>query len=197
MSRSPGERTSAPGAVALIGFMAAGKSAVGRAAAGRLGVPFVDTDALIEKRAGNIRAIFEASGEAAFRRLERDVAVEVLSGAVSEACVVALGGGAVLSVEVRRALRSLPHVVWLTAPLDVLWERAGGESGAERPLAQDEAAFARLLADRSRLYAEVASVEILNDGLRPLGTVVDAVVELAGGETPRRRAASGGTEGQR
>jgi len=196
MGRRAAEPASARGAVALVGFMAAGKSVVGRLAAARLGIPFVDTDALIEERAGSVPAIFDAVGEAGFRRIERDVVGEVLDEALREACIVALGGGAVLSGDVREALRRLPHVAWLTAPPGVLWGRAAGAGAAERPLARDEEAFARLLAGRSALYAEVASVEIANDGSRPLEAVVDAVVALARGKTSVPRAHSSGEDGQ-
>lgn len=190
------EPSSASGAVALVGFMAAGKSAVGRLAAARLGVPFLDTDALVEERAGSIPTIFDAVGEVGFRRIERDVAVEVLDEALREVRIVALGGGAVLSSDVREALRRLARVAWLTAPPNVLWGRVAGAAAATRPLARDEEAFARLLAGRSMLYAEVASVEIVNDGSRPLAAAVDAVVSLACGETPGSRARSSGGGGR-
>jgi shikimate kinase len=179
------EPVPATDAVVLVGFMAAGKSAVGRLAAATLAVPFVDTDALIAERGVSIPAIFAAVGESGFRRLERDVAIQVLDEARRAACIVALGGGAVLVGEVREALRSLPHIVWLTAPPAVLWSRAAGRHVATRPLARDEESFARLLAGRSALYAEVASVEIANDGSRPLQAVVDDVVDLARRETRR------------
>lgn len=197
MGMGAGDAPSAPRSVALVGFMAAGKSAVGRAAAGRLGAPFVDTDALIELRAGSIPALFEAAGEDGFRRLESDVVLPVLREALHEQCVVALGGGAVLSGDVRQALRRLPHVVWLTAPLAVLWARASATGASERPLAQDRAAFARLLAERSRLYAEVATAEIANDGSRSVDAVIDDVVRLAGAETSRARAVSRAADARR
>jgi shikimate kinase len=182
MAARAAEPASTVRAVALVGAMAAGKSAVGRLAAARLGIPFVDTDGLIEARAGSIPAIFETVGENAFREIERDVVVEALDRAVRRACIVALGGGAVLSDDVRAALHRLTCVVWLTAPRGVLWRRAAAAGAAERPLARDEETFARLLAARSALYAEVASAEVLNDGSQPLENVVDAVVSLARGE---------------
>ena len=190
MGTGAGEPTSVPRSVALVGFMAAGKSAVGGAAAGRLGARFVDTDALIELREGSIAALFATVGEVGFRRLEHDTVLTVLRGALHQQCVVALGGGAVLSGDVRQALRRLPHVVWLTAPLAVLWARASETGASERPLAQDQATFARLLAERSRLYAEVASVEIANDGSRSVDAVIEDVVRLAGAETSRAQVVS-------
>jgi shikimate kinase len=177
--------------------MAAGKSVVGRLAAARLGVPFVDTDGLIEERFGNIPAIFAAAGESGFREIERDVVVDVLDQAMREVCVVALGGGAVVSGDVRDVLHRLELVVWLTAPSRVLWGRVTGAGAQKRPLARNEEAFARLLAARSALYADVASVKIANDGSRPLGTVVDAVVSLACGETSATLTHTGGEDALR
>ena len=83
--------------------MAAGKSAVGRAAAARLGLDFVDTDAAIEVTHGPIPAIFARGGETLFRELERDVVLDALSAAGSSPAVVALGGGAVTIEAVRAA----------------------------------------------------------------------------------------------
>jgi shikimate kinase len=174
--------------------MAAGKSVVGRLAAARLGIPFVDSDVLIEQRAGSIPEIFDAVGESGFRQIERDVVLEALGQAERDVCVVALGGGAVLNGDVRAALHRLGRVVWLTAPFGVLWGRAAGAGTATRPLARDEETFARLLSARSALYADVASVEIANDGSRPLEIVVDAVVSLACGETRGTRARLSGED---
>lgn len=179
MSGVPVDRASRAVAIALVGFMAAGKSAVGRLAAKRLKVPFVDTDALIEKRAGPIPGIFAARGEEGFRALERDVVVEVLVAALREPCIVSLGGGAVLSGDVREALARLPHVAWLTAPAEVLWARTRAAAPGRRPLAQDEPAFRRLLEERSDLYRGVCSAEVLNDGSRTLASVAGEIVALA------------------
>ncbi len=81
-----------PRRIFLVGFMASGKSSVGRRVAERLGLPFVDVDTEIERTSGRtIRAIFEESGEAAFRERE----AEFLEGIASlPGVVVATGGGA-------------------------------------------------------------------------------------------------------
>ena len=90
-------------AIVLMGFMGTGKSEVGRRLAHRLGRAFVDTDQLVEERAGKrVAAIFADDGEAAFRSLERTaVAVAVARGGA----VIAVGGGAVLDAENVRRLR--------------------------------------------------------------------------------------------
>ncbi len=80
--------------VYLTGFMGTGKTAVGRALAKRLGRPFVDLDARVERAAGtSVARLFEKRGEKAFRRLERSALVET---AGRGGLVVALGGGALL-----------------------------------------------------------------------------------------------------
>jgi shikimate kinase len=149
--------TRAPAAVALVGFMGAGKSAVGRELATALGIPFTDTDELVVARAGAIDAIFAERGEAAFRALEAEIVVAAIAGALERPRVLALGGGAVLSDGVRAALARLRDVVWLAAPAGVLWKRARAAGQAPRPLVTDEAAFGALLAAREPLYREVAT----------------------------------------
>lgn len=150
-------RQSKPAAVALVGFMGAGKSAVGRELAAALGLPFVDTDELVVAHGGPIDAIFREQGENGFRALETRLVTGAVADALERPCVLALGGGAVLSAEVREALARLPHVVWLTAPADVLWARVSAAGQAVRPLAAGEAAFKDLLAAREPLYREVAT----------------------------------------
>lgn len=165
-----------PPAVALVGFMGAGKSAVGRELAAALGSAFVDTDESIVAQAGAIEEIFAQRGEAAFRALEAEVVTAAVADARERPCVLALGGGAVLSVVVREALGRLPHVVWLTAPPEVLWRRAQAEGQSVRPLAADEGAFRALLATRESLYAQVAT-EVVDTATRPAAAVA---AEIAG-----------------
>ena len=78
-------------AVALVGFMGAGKSAVGRELAAALGIPFVDTDDLVVAEAGPIPSIFAERGEAGFRALEARIVTAALREAAERPCVLALG----------------------------------------------------------------------------------------------------------
>jgi shikimate kinase/3-dehydroquinate synthase len=136
--------------IVLVGFMGAGKSTAARDVAAELGLDAVDADALLAERLGtSIDAFFARHGEAEFRRREEALSLELLGG---DGRVVALGGGAVESPRVRRALRD--H---LTILLDVDAETAWGRvRGSGRPLARDRAAFAALLERRRALYEEVA-----------------------------------------
>ncbi len=163
-----------PPAVALVGFMGAGKTVVGQELAARLRLPFLDTDAAIVAAAGPIPGIFEERGESGFRKLEAEVVVRELEAVARAPKVLALGGGAVLSDDVRRALGRVARVVWLTAPPEALWARAAG--GDSRPLARDEQSFVALLRAREPLYREVATVVVDTSGRSP-GAVADAVVK--------------------
>ena len=91
--------------VVLIGFMGTGKSEVGKRLAGELGWSFEDSDLWIQKRAGRtIPEIFKQSGEAHFRRLEREVVAEL---ADRKSCVIATGGGVVMDpINLRRLRRN-------------------------------------------------------------------------------------------
>lgn len=107
--------------VVLVGMMGAGKTAVGKALAARLEVPFLDSDAEIETAANmTIAEIFERDGEAFFRDRE----TEVLDRLLEDECgILSTGGGAFLA-ERNRALVSAKGVsVWLNADLRLLWNR--------------------------------------------------------------------------
>src|SRR3546814_11596084 len=83
----------------LVGLMGAGKSAIGRRLATRLGLPFVDADQEIERAAGcTIEDIFEMYGEPAFRDVERRIIARLLREPV---CVLATGGGAFMDIDTR------------------------------------------------------------------------------------------------
>ncbi len=126
---------------------------------------------------GPIPTIFAERGEQGFRALEAEIVTAALADAEERPCVLALGGGAVLSAEVRAALRRLEHVVWLTAPASVLWSRVAASGAAERPLAVEEQTFGDLLAAREPLYREVASRSVDTDD-RPAAAVADEIAAI-------------------
>jgi shikimate kinase/3-dehydroquinate synthase len=137
--------------LALIGFMGAGKSTLGREVARRTARPFVDTDEQIETQHGPIAELFER-GEPEFRRLEEEVVAEAIAGPDS---VIALGGGAVLSPRTRERLQTRAFTVYLEVEVEDAWERA---RGSNRPLARSEDDFRRLHESRRSVYAETADV---------------------------------------
>ena len=162
--------------VVLVGLPAAGKTSAGRKLARRLGVPFADSDALIEARDGRtIPQIFLESGEPVFRALEVEVIAEALA---SFEGVLALGGGAVLSSETRERLReSGGPVVHLVTTVDAALSLVRGGRG--RPVLGDDPArrLAELEAERAPLYAEVASVSVRSAG-RPMMHIVEDLVAV-------------------
>ena len=135
--------------LALIGFMGAGKSRLGRELARLTNRPFVDTDEEIEKRHGPIGELFER-GEPEFRQIEEHVVAEALAGPTA---VIALGGGAVVSESTRKRLRRTAFVAWVTVDVDRAWARVR-KSG--RPLARDREQFGRLFDERADLYDVLA-----------------------------------------
>ena len=138
--------------VVLIGFMGTGKTAVGRALAARLGLAFVDTDAVVEERDGRpVARIFAEDGEERFRRLESEA---VASAGDRDGTVIATGGGVVLRPENMARLRRHGMVVALRAAPEAIVARVG--TGADRPLLGDrpEERVRRLLAERGPLYQD-------------------------------------------
>ena len=136
--------------IVLVGFMGAGKTTLGEQFATTVERRFVDVDREIERQGDSIAAIFERDGEAAFRAREAAALAAVLAG--GEKLVVAVGGGAVETDDVRELLRSA-FVVWLEVDPATAWGRV---SDTDRPLARDEAAFTALWERRQPLYREVA-----------------------------------------
>lgn len=107
--------------VVLVGMMGSGKTAVGRALAQRLHVPFLDSDAAIEEAAhATIAEIFARDGEPFFRDREAEVIARLLAGPPA---VLSTGGGAFVAERNRAAIAARGVAVWLQADLDTLWER--------------------------------------------------------------------------
>ncbi len=124
------------GGIVLIGFMGTGKTAVGRRLAGALGLPFVDTDTLIEEQAAtSIPDLFRTRGETGFRAIEKQVIRSLADG---ERRVIATGGGAVLDPDNFDVLRSLGPVIHLSAPAPTILARTKGDAGVRPLLAGDD-----------------------------------------------------------
>ncbi|SIS78767.1 shikimate kinase [Roseivivax lentus] len=116
--------------VVLVGMMGAGKTAVGRALAQMLRVPFLDSDAEIETAAAmSIAEIFARDGEQFFRRRESEVIARLLAG---RPAILSTGGGAFMQENNRRLISEKGVSVWIDADLDLLWQRVRHKS--TRPL---------------------------------------------------------------
>jgi shikimate kinase len=194
--------------IVLVGFMGAGKTTVGHLLSTRLGVPFVDSDLVIEQRSGlPVRQIFAEDGEPAFRALEHEVIVGLLDG---PDLVLAVGGGAAEHPVTRALLArgddpadlaapgggprpprrlATAQVVYLEVGYDQAMARVGGDPG--RPLlARPD--LAATYQRRLPLYAGIATLTVATDGRRPETIAADILARLvtepaASGRAPYSR----------
>ena len=146
--------TPAPAAIALLGLRGAGKTTIGKRLAKRRRVPFVELDKRIEQAAGlSLGELFTLHGEDYYRRLEREVLQEVLTGGTP--MVLATGGGLVTSADTFALLCRGAVTVWLRASPEQHWNRVVRQ-GDRRPMVDHPQAMAdlrSLLAAREPLYA--------------------------------------------
>ena len=136
----------------VVGFMASGKSTVGRHLADALGWSFFDTDDEIEKAENtNIASLFDTRGEAEFRRIE-SLIIRQHVGWIERGrpAVLALGGGAFAQPANRELLLGNGMAVWLDCPLELVRRRVVLTS--HRPLARDPEKFAELYHARRECY---------------------------------------------
>ncbi len=174
-ARAQSERSerARPERIFLVGFMAAGKTAVGKALAELLGYRFVDLDQEIEADAGlSVRDIFEHRGEEAFRELERRALRQTAS---DRGLVVATGGGTPIAEENRSLIRRLGRSVWLKADFDTILARLDERGLCQRPLFRDPAQARRLYRQRHPAYrAADLGIEI-----SPRDTVGEVAARIA------------------
>lgn len=158
-----------------------GKSTVGRLLSRRLGLPFLDSDHVIEERLGcTIRDYFAREGEQAFRDVEQQVIAELATGAP---CVLATGGGAVLREANRRVLHDHGQVIYLRSTPEEVYRRTRHDTA--RPLLQVADPLGRLRAlhaERDPLYRETAHF-VIDTGRPSVPTLVNMILmqlELGG-----------------
>lgn len=179
-------------AVALVGFMGAGKTTVGRELAARLGWRFEDLDDLIRARAGrNIEQIFQQQGESGFRDLERQVMREVLTAENSGPLVLALGGGAFIEEPVRQTLSEAEiPAVFLDASAEELFRRSE-QPEVIRPLRRDREQFRQLHEQRRSTYLK-AELCIETEG-KEIAAIVEEIISGLN-LVPRSNSVSGACE---
>ena len=162
--------------VFLVGPMGAGKSTIGRLLASELGLPFRDSDRVIEERTGaDIPWIFDMEGEEGFRDRESMILSELAS---EPGAVIATGGGIILRSQNRDVMKSAGFVCYLTASIEQLVERTSRDK--KRPLLQVENPRQKiidLLAQRDPLY-QSASDFIVNTDRRAPKAVAQEVARL-------------------
>jgi shikimate kinase len=150
----------------LIGYRACGKTCVGKKISGFLGLPFYDTDEMIQRKTGKtIRQIVKEGGWPAFRKSEKATIGEV---ARQDGTIIALGGGAVMEPGNVEALKGKGRFVWLQAEEETLRRRMKGDGASTEqrpplmiPGKEDEK---ELLAKRGPVYRSLADLIIDTTG---------------------------------
>lgn len=169
--------------IILIGFMGAGKTSIGEQLAYFKSQKLIDTDRMVERKAGmTISEIFERSGEAEFRRLETEVLKELLAQSGGE--IISVGGGLPLRVENRQLLKKLGVVIYLKVRPETVLERLEGDS--TRPLLlgeHREETVKDLLAHRDPIYESAAHLAIPVDG-RTVEQIADEILKAMDMEYP-------------
>lgn len=165
--------------IVLVGMMGVGKSSIGRRLAARLGVPFVDADAEIEKAAGmSIADIFARHGEAYFRSGEARVIARLLDSGPQ---ILASGGGAVMNADTRAAIKAKGVSIWLKAEIDVLLRRVA-KRRHERPMLQTDdpsETLRELLIAREPVYAQADLTVQSHEG--PHDAIVAEIMQALSG----------------
>ncbi len=165
--------------IVLVGFMATGKTSVGKILAKKLSCPVIDVDHCIEeKEKRKISDIFAKDGEPFFRKLEKDTIREIAQG---QGVIITTGGGAVMDPENMEALRKTGWIVALFAKPETIFQRA--RSSHHRPLLKVEDMLAeinRLLTIRKPFY-EKSDFQFDTDG-RSAGQVAQLILETLEGK---------------
>lgn len=161
--------------VAMVGMMGAGKTAVGKAVATKLGVPFLDSDSEIERAARRtVQEIFARDGEPFFRQREAEVVARLLE---TKKGILSTGGGVYLAKVNRENISQYGVAVWLDASLDLLWSRVRHRD--TRPLLRTEnprATLADIYQKRVPVYAG-AELRVPCGSRLSIDAMADRVIE--------------------
>jgi shikimate kinase len=176
----------------LVGFMASGKSTVGRILANKIGFPFIDIDDVIESRERlPIWRIFEMKGEPYFRELETRELITLTEQALKEGLVIATGGGLPCNPGTLSYMKSHGRVVYLKAGVDEIIERTG--EGETRPVFQRLGRHGdirenveRLLRERELYYLQ-ADITVPNSSGRDPDDVSEDIIKALKSIPPRYR----------
>jgi shikimate kinase len=173
--------------VVLVGMMGAGKTAVGTALSRILNIPFLDSDEEIAKAANmSVAEIFKRDGEAFFRARESEILMRLLGSPPS---IISTGGGAFLAPQNRIAISTHGVSVWLSADLELLWQRVRHKT--TRPLlrtADPKGTLGALYAARAPLYA-LADITVTSEAdysIEDMANKVIAALAAHGDLTERK-----------
>lgn len=149
--------------IVLIGMPASGKSTLGVQLAKWVSKGFIDTDLLVQARAGiSMQAFQDANGMDAYQSLECDV----IKSVVCKNCVIATGGSAIYCDGAMQHLRSLARIVFLDVPLDEIKRRIG-DTSQRGVVMKPEMTLDGLFEERHPLYRKYADQTIDCSGKTP------------------------------
>ncbi len=162
--------------VILIGPMGSGKTTIGQLLASQLGIPFRDTDHVIEEKAGkSVSDIFLEDGEDEFRILEKKVLRDEL---LSDNTVLALGGGAPISMDAQSALRAIASpVVYLDVSLATVAPRIGFNRDRPLLLHNPRGQWQILMEARRPIYESIAD-SVIDANEKSESEIVSLVMEV-------------------
>ena len=165
-----------PPRVILIGPMGSGKSTIGKSLANKLSLQFRDTDSVIEEQAKKtVSQIFIEDGEDAFRRIEKSVLRQEL---LSDNTVLALGGGAPISVDAQSALRAIKsHVIYLDISLANVAPRIGFNRDRPLLLNNPRGQWQSLMEARRPIYESIADT-IVDVNKRSQNEIVSQIMDV-------------------
>lgn len=164
--------------IILIGFMACGKSSVGRRLSQAFNMEFLDTDELIEQKAGTtVSDIFATQGEAAFRAMETECLKDLL-GRSGGAFVLSVGGGLPIREENRKLLSQIGTVIYLKVSAETVFRRVRNDK--TRPLLQTSNPRGRimdLMSARKQFYEDAADVVLEADN-KSFDAIIEEIREI-------------------
>lgn len=162
--------------VILIGPMGSGKTTIGQLLAAQWNIPFRDTDHVIEEMSGkSVSDIFLEDGEDEFRILEKKVLRQEL---LSDETVLALGGGAPISIDAQSALRAIASpVIYLDVSLATVAPRIGFNRDRPLLLHNPRGQWQTLMEARRPIYEAIADTIIdVND--KSESEIVSQILEV-------------------
>ena len=160
--------------VCLLGLMGSGKSVIGKELSKFYNMDFLDTDQIIEEKTGKkITFIFKNYGETYFRAIEEKICLQILK---KENCVIALGGGSIVSSKVRELMNKNSFSIYLKVDIEILLDRIRNSS--KRPIAykSSDKKLIELINKRSSIYSK-ALYEIKCDNLSKT-EIVKKIIEI-------------------
>ena len=160
----------------LVGFMATGKTTIGKRLSCRLNLPFFDSDKDIELALGcSIKEYFRTHKESKFREIEEKIIIEKINNNKDNHFIMSLGGGAYLNHNIRKLINVVGISIWFNSNIDIIYNRLK-KSKNERPLMatfNTKEKLETLLKERSLFYQKTdIKVNIINTSKDNMSNII-------------------------